>query len=143
MSRALVDASVLAPPRLCECGCGGTLKPWAKRFASNACSARACALSRRGERLRGESGPKPSTRGTMLPGLVHILDHMRWTNGRLAKRIGRDRSVVTYWFRGAGPTMACFFHLCRVLHCTPNELTGHDPLTPERLAAIAAAVEVK
>ena len=141
MSRGLVDASVLAPPRLCECGCGEQVKRGANRFASHACSGR---VMKGVTHLRGVSGAAPATKDALLPGLAGILDHLRWTNWGLAKRFGVHQSAVTYWFRGrGGPTLLNLLRLCRLLHCTPNELTGHDPLTPERLAAIAAAVEAK
>ena len=142
MSRGLVDASVLAPPRLCECGCERPVKQSGKRFASRMCANR-----------RQQRGPRPRPCGfvvrpeagrTLLPGLALILKHLQWANRRLAERTGYEPSSVTMWLQGkAAPTLGRLLAICRLLHCTPNELTGHDPLTPERLAAIAAAVEAK
>lgn len=68
--------------------------------------------------------------------LLMLLRATGTSNAALAKGCGVQRSSVGHWLKGHDPSIANVVAVCNFFQVTPNELTGFDELTEERLEEI-------
>lgn len=68
--------------------------------------------------------------------LLMLLRATGTSNAALAKGCGVQRSSVGHWLKGHDPSISNVVAVCNFFQVTPNELTGFDELTPERLEEV-------